>query len=389
MFSVLKNIISDIQQLSFLNKIILVILSILSIISISQGIVNSQIYSNDFQWSPTVLLSEGINPYLYFLNNNYGDRVIGSQAPNYLHSLYVILLPFAKLDWIVVKKIWLIINILLTIFTFLMIAKKIQLENITLLFIFLIYLCSIPFRNSLGAGQQSILILFAFAFLFGENRLSYFFSGISYIKYSFAPPIAIYILIKQGAERFLLSLLILFIGFVIFYIMQNETNIYSLFIQPLMVSAKAVGYGVSDYMTIVSIVVSSDSNYLVALYYYIFPVFASLALTIFLVRNTSDVIYELTIISLIGLLFFKHLISDYIFLLPAFLYSIQNIRYFYSKISILCIFYFWFVVRVIYFFDNNYSMLHDYLLLSKVFNFLVLLLILIMVVATKKQHTIS
>ena len=146
-------------------------------------------------------------------------------------------------------------------------------------------------------------------------------------------------------------------------------------------------------MTIVSIVFSSDSNYLVALYYYIFPVFASLALTIFLVRNTSDVIYELTIISLIGLLFFKHLISDYIFLLPAFLYSIQNIRYFFSKISILIIVYFWFVIRVIYFFvypsDNKYNFLYDYLLLSKVFNFLVLLLILIMVVATKKQHTIS
>ena len=44
-----------------------------------------------------MLLSEGHDPYAWYLAGNPGERIMMSQEPNYLHLLYVLLLPFAYL----------------------------------------------------------------------------------------------------------------------------------------------------------------------------------------------------------------------------------------------------------------------------------------------------
>ena len=236
----LQNTIKDIQNLSIFSKIILVIFLLTAIISIGRGISNATSSelgisaSQDFQWSPTVLLSKGVNPYSYYLNLVGEDVSINASAvpiycitcdesaeinltqfPNYAHGLYVLLLPFSKLDWSQAQKAWVLLSIVLTFITLVLLAQKSQLDRIPLLFIFLIYLSSTSLRNSLGSGQHSILILFSFTCFFIGNSFSTLLSGIAYLKYSFAPPLGIYILIKKGLKGFLLSITLPLIGFII------------------------------------------------------------------------------------------------------------------------------------------------------------------------------
>ena len=403
----LQNTIKDIQNLSIFSKIILVVLLLTAIISIGRGISNATSSelgtsaSQDFQWSPTVLLSKGVNPYLYYLNIVGGDLSISTSAvpiycttcddaeinqtqyPNYAHGLYVLLLPFSKLDWSQAQKAWVLLSIVLTLITLVLLAQKSQLDRIPLLFIFLIYLSSTSLRNSLGSGQHSILILFAFTCFFIGNSFSTLLSGIAYLKYSFAPPLVIYVLIKKGLKGFLLSITLPLIGFIIFYLIQSEKNLYSLFVQPLAVNSIAVGNGLSDYMTIASFITGIDSKLLQILNLYFLPTIASIVLTFILIRRANDALYEFSVLSLISLLFFKHLIYDYIFLLPVLLYNVRHIKSIYSKISIMLIMYFWFFIKFLLSFEfYNFFASSQ---ISTVVNFTILLIILFMVFLTRTK----
>lgn len=375
----MRNVIYEINNTSIAIKILLVILFILSIISVSQGFNNALIYSNDFQWSPSVLLSEGINPYEYYLNDYSKDRIIKSQAPNYAHATYVIIMPFAMLDWSIAPKMWAMFNIILTTLTLYILSKRSQINNVKALFIIFLYLCSTPFRNALGNGQQSILVLFAFCSILSSMRYAGILSGLGYLKYSFAPPLALYTLQKYKLRGLVLSLAIPIIGFVIFYLIQDNKNIFLLLAQPLQVNARSVGYGVADFMTLLSLLISNDSFLLS----FVIPVLGSLFLTYFLTKKSHDRLYELSIISIISLLFFKHLIYDYVFLLPALFFCIKHLYLLYSKFTLLGITFFWFGYKVIYHLSINFNFLNEYFLYAKSFNFFVLMFILIFLVLSK------
>ena len=64
---------------------LLLLLALVATISTLQGFNNALQGSQDFQWSPSVLFWEGVNPYTYYLNGNENNRIILSQAPNYAH----------------------------------------------------------------------------------------------------------------------------------------------------------------------------------------------------------------------------------------------------------------------------------------------------------------
>src|SRR6478735_5359932 len=82
-----------------IRRISFVILLVAALVSVGQGLRNAQKDSQDFQWSPSVLFLEGENPYEHYLSGNADQRIILSQEPNYAHGLYIVLAPFAKLDW--------------------------------------------------------------------------------------------------------------------------------------------------------------------------------------------------------------------------------------------------------------------------------------------------
>ena len=63
----------------------------------------------DFQYSPTVLFLEKINPYEYFISGNLDNRIMRAQWPSYSHATYLFLAPFGFLEWEIARFIWSII----------------------------------------------------------------------------------------------------------------------------------------------------------------------------------------------------------------------------------------------------------------------------------------
>ncbi len=78
----------------------LAILWALALASIVEGFVNAVRVSTDFQWSPTLLLSEGVNPYQVAISGNVDGKILLSQYPPYLHLLYIVMLPLALLPYV-------------------------------------------------------------------------------------------------------------------------------------------------------------------------------------------------------------------------------------------------------------------------------------------------
>ena len=365
-------------QLPVLHKILLVLLCVAALVSVFQGWQNAQIYSNDFQWSPAVLFSEGINPYRYYLEGNFDKRIFGSQAPNYAHATYVILSPLTLFEWENAKLLWAFFNIVISIWIVLKLAKEAQLSVLDTVVVLLFFLCSTPFRNSVGNGQQSLLILFAAAFVLQRSNYAYAIAGISYLKYSFSPPLAGYIVLRHGWKALAWSLTVPLVGFVVFWSLQADKSLFTLLLQPLAVNALSVGVGLSDYMTIISLLFDEKSGWIWNIFYYLFTVLFSVLITIWSVRGRENALLGFAMVSVICLLFYKHLIYDYVFLLPAFVAFYKYRNFWYAKLAVVAILYFWFGVRVAVYLSQIFPVLEEYLLFSRVFNFAVLSTILVM-----------
>ena len=82
----------------------------------------------DFQWSPSKLVSEGINHYEYILDGNR-EKIIGSQYGEYLHGLYILIYPFTLLTWENAKIAWFIFNFFIAVLIPLLICKKFKLQT--------------------------------------------------------------------------------------------------------------------------------------------------------------------------------------------------------------------------------------------------------------------
>ena len=201
------------------SRIILILLAAVSLISVAQGFINALNNSQDFEWSPAVIFLDGQNPYQYYLSGNHNHRIILSQAPVYAHALYVLLVPLAALRWDQAKIIWAMLNIGAAVLIAMIIGRRFGLTGYPFWWVLLVFLASTPFRNGVGNGQQSTFTLLAFcALLYPKSATNSFWAGFGYIKYSFAPPLAMYVGIKRGGKHLMISLLPGILGYLIFIV---------------------------------------------------------------------------------------------------------------------------------------------------------------------------
>ena len=159
--------------------------------------------SSDMQWSPTRLLPHRINPYEYSLVGNITHQLIMYQIPNYLHTLYLIMLPLGALKWHAAEIVWASLNVFFAFFSVLFLAKK---ENFTTqqkMIVLLLFLCSTPFRNALGNGQQTLFTFFFVVLSFYAKSYSGYIitTSLAITKYSFAPTILFYEFLKNKLRR--------------------------------------------------------------------------------------------------------------------------------------------------------------------------------------------
>jgi hypothetical protein len=77
-------------------------------VSLAVGVRNVLRRSQDMHWSGSHLLGERIDPYLQFLHHDPEHRLPVSQVPNYLHELYLVMLPLGLLPFGAARALWVV-----------------------------------------------------------------------------------------------------------------------------------------------------------------------------------------------------------------------------------------------------------------------------------------
>jgi len=335
------------------------LLAFMAFISVAQGLNNALIYSQDFQWSPSVLFWDGINPYNYYLNGNEENRIILSQAPNYLHSTYIFLYPFTLLDWESAKVLWALSSLLFAVISVWFLCHTAGCTFYETLFVACIFFCSTPLRNSIGSGQHSTLVLLAFCgFFLKRGWLGDLSIGFGFFKYSFMPPLFLYLFFVKGIKSFAFLIIPSVIGWLAFSIYIGSSPFETLML-PLKVSSYAVSNGLGDLMTILALLANNFDSVALRALSYLMPVALSFLFAYYLSKNPSEPLYIFSIISVSSLILFKHLAYDYVFLLPAFIYALKSHFSRESGFALAVILFNWFGLKFIHhiFLISNEDML--------------------------------
>ena len=85
---------------------------------------------------------------------------IMNDGAGYAQGFYIILYPFTLVDWNTAKILWFLLNIILIVFTIIILCKKFELSFIETLIILFIVMYSIIARVNLIMGQHTIFTLF-------------------------------------------------------------------------------------------------------------------------------------------------------------------------------------------------------------------------------------
>ena len=133
-----------------------------------------------------------------------------SQEPNYLHLLYLLLLPFTYLPWAAAKAAWALCNVAATALSTHLLARANGLRGAAYLFAVTTFFAAGPFSHSLGGGQQSLLILLALtaAWTWRNSAAGGFWLALGVVKYSFFPPLGLWLLMERRIRTLAIAALI-------------------------------------------------------------------------------------------------------------------------------------------------------------------------------------
>lgn len=222
-------------------------------ISCIAGVVHAVARSQDFQWSGERLLLAHVDPWRDYLLGDPAHALLATQVPNYLPILYVLLVPFGLLSAANANLAWALCNAAFAIGSALLAGRFYGHRSWRgMLFITAAMLASAPTRVTIGNGQQGLLIvaLWSVALLHRRPTSAWraALAGVSYLKYSFAPALALFLLLRDGVRRGLRVLLWSFVpavgatGLVWLWITGGRDlhHLLALFTEPLAVTR--VGY---------------------------------------------------------------------------------------------------------------------------------------------------
>ena len=319
----------------------LIFLSILSFINTAyKGLLNGC----DFQWQPAVLFWDGINHYNKFIVNGKGDFLC--QNGEYAHLLHVLYYPFTLFKWETARSLWLLVNIIFIFLIPLLICKSLKLSNYKTAILLLIFVTCYPSRMTLNYGQQSLLVLFfmLIPFIF-NNKLSAFFSGFSYVKYSSGYIIFLNFLASKQYKFFILSSIPYLFGWYLYFSITDSNPIVNFF-EPIQLSLKKGYIRDADIYSLVNIYFGNakEISFKIITLLIIFLVNFLLLVKI---NKYNDNFFKMSLILICPLIFFPHSNYDYVLLFPLLCYSFNNSDYLINKINICFILYFFYFNRII------------------------------------------
>jgi hypothetical protein len=231
-----------------------VALTLPAAISLYAGFRNALLRSQDLQWSGANLVLQHIDPYRQFLRHDPEHRIVLSQVPNYLHELYILLLPLGALSFSHAKPVWAILNCLFAVLIAFILRRIYDLRRSHALLILLLLFSSTPFRIVMGNGQQSLLelLLFCLIFHFAKPAGQGIALGLSYSKYSFSPVVFLYLFFRRRFRVLAISFIAPLFGLLIMGLLVHS-SLFALSTEPLTVSRADSINGLGNLMTIIQI----------------------------------------------------------------------------------------------------------------------------------------
>lgn len=268
--------------------------------------------SQDFQWSPSRVLLHGSNPYEAYLSGS--ESIIMAQLPNYLHIVYLIVLPLAALPFAVAKVIWSALNVGMVLLVTLCLARRADFSRLQIFLLTCAVISSRPFFHGVGNGQQTPMVLLgAMVSLSASNWRGGVGLAVLVAKYSFAPPLLAALYLRRQMRTLLIAGLVSFSALLAFGRLGSVSPTRAS-LQPFVVSRTATEEGIADIMSICSRIAPIDRSLL--------PYFVGIGLCVVLTWLSREAFRRvdwidcLALASLISLMCFKHLHYDYLFLLP-------------------------------------------------------------------------
>ena len=327
-----------------LQAALLALLALAGLGSVSIGIRRALVESQDLQWGGVWLLAHRIDPWREAIDG-YPHHLANFSPPNYLHHLYILLLPMSWISFPVAAALWCALNLVLSVATMLLLRRLFGLTPFFTAALLLLLWMSSPFRVLLAAGQMTMVELFCFAVTFSAlpvlpRGLAF---GLSFAKYSFSPPTALFFLFRGRLRLLAIAVAVPLLGLlaVSFFV---TTPILHLATEPLALAGRAVMPGLADSMTLSESVLRTRISHVAAQHItYAAALIASAAFALLLSRFRLSSAAEFTLLCVASLFLFKHLVYDYVFLLVplCFVVSSAGRR---LRLPVCCaVFLFWFL----------------------------------------------
>lgn len=288
-------------------------------LSLRTGVRHGLERGQDFQWSGAHLAALHLDPYRQYLSGDPEHLILLAQTPNYLHELYVLLMPLGAMQFRTARAVWVGINVALLVAIVLGLRRMYQLGTAETVLLLLLTVVGAPFRILLGNGQQSLLELFFFCVVFStRGTLSRGLSlGLSYAKYSFAPVLVVFLLLRRRYGELAVSSIPVLLGLVGLWIAVHG-SLWTLAQEPFLVSHTGVTPGLGDGMSLVWAIhrEASLSGGMQTLMYFV-ALALSVGCAIYIMRCTkrSGERAAAAMLAVASLLCLTHLTYDYIFLM--------------------------------------------------------------------------
>jgi hypothetical protein len=286
-------------------------------VSLFAGLRNSLSRSQDLQWSGAHLTLRHIDPYSQFLRHDPEHRILLSQVPNYLHQLYILLLPLGALSFSQAKPIWAFLNCLFAVLIAFVLRRIYDLSRSQALLLLLLLFSSTPFRIVLGNGQQSLfeLLFFCLIFYFTRSTGQGIALGLSYSKYSFSPVVFLYLFFRRKFRVLAISLALPLLGLLAMGLLVHG-SLLTLSTEPLAVSRADTINGLGNLMTIIQFVCRNVlSLTLTQKIMATAALLATVTFTFALSRRQNMVPRrDAAALAVATLMFFPHRTYDYVFL---------------------------------------------------------------------------
>lgn len=255
-------------------RLILSILILLALISAAVGVWNGSHRSQDFQYSGERVLLQHIDPWANFLAGDPLHAVTMTQIPNYLPILYVVLVPFGLVSLTVARTLWAVTNLIFAVTSATWAARFYRMRGGGVVAVVCLLLMSTAARNTMGNGQQSLLVVFFWSlslWLAGRSTgdatgREAELLGASYFKFTFGPPVLLFVLFRWGIRAALRTGVPAVVALLLVWLWlsgpHNPHGLLTLALEPLAVARHGFTPGPSDpnLMNVLEIVLGGRSE---------------------------------------------------------------------------------------------------------------------------------